>query len=140
MKATAGLIASLEIEAHDPTAAYWTANRPLNIQLVITNQSNRVIEIDASKTNFEFSSVAGDGKRRVTFASLLPSPEPDDASTTVLAPGQNLRLTWIFDLKDSPLSREWSGYVNIKGVYTNPRNNKHLISNSVERYYYGVEK
>ena len=140
LKATAGLIASLEIEAHDPTAAYWTANRPLNIQLVITNQSNRVIEIDASKTNFEFSSVAGDGKRRVTFASLLPSPEPDDASTTVLAPGQNLRLTWIFDLKDSPLSREWSGYVNIKGVYTNPRNNKHLISNSVERYYYGVEK
>ena len=148
LKATAGLIASLEIEGHDPSGAYWTANRPLNIQLVITNQSNRVIEIDASKNNFEFSSVAGDGKRRVTSASLLPSPEPGDASATVLAPGQKLKLTWMVDLKDSPLSREWSGYVNIKCVYTNPRKNKQgnmwrgeqLISNSVERFYYPLEK
>lgn len=148
LKSTAGLIASLEIEGHDPSGAYWTGHRPLNISLVITNQSNRVIEIDASKDNFEFSSVAGDGKRRVTSASLLPSPEPRDASVTALAPGQKLKLTWIIDLKDSPLSREWSSYVNIKCVYTNPRKNKQgnawrgeqLISNSVERYYYGVEK
>ena len=148
LKATAGLIASLEIEAHNPSGAYWTANRPLNINLVITNQSNRVIEIDASKNNFEFSSVAGDGKRRVTSASLLPSAEPGDANMATLAPGQKLKLTWTVELKDSPLSREWSGYVNIKCVYTNPRKNKQgntwrgeqLISNSVERYYYPVEK
>lgn len=148
LKATAGLIASLEIEAHDPSGVYWTANRPMKINLVITNQSNRVIEIDASKENFEFSSVAGHGKRRVTSASLLPSPEPGDARVLVIAPGQKLKLTWIIDLKDSPLSREWSGYVNIKCVYTNPRTNKQgntwrgtkLISNSVERFYYGVEK
>ncbi len=148
LKATAGLTASLEIEGHDPGGTYWTANRPLNINLVITNQSNRVIEIDASTNNFEFSSVAGDGKRRVTSASLLPSPESGDASATVLTPGQKLKLTWIIDLQDSPLSREWSGYVNIKCVYTNPQKHKQgnmwrgeqLISNSVERFYYPLEK
>ena len=148
LKSTAGLIASLEIEGHDPSGVYWTASRPLNISLVITNQSNRVIEIDASKNNFEFSSVAGDGKRRVTSASLLPSPEPRDASVAVIAPGQKLKLTWIVDLKNSSLSREWSGYVNIKCVYTNPPTNKQgniwrgeqLISNSVERYYDPTEK
>lgn len=148
LRATSGLIASLEIEGHDSNGVYWTANRPLNINLVITNQSSRVIEIDASRNNFEFSSVAGDGKRRVTPASSLPSPERGDASVAALAPGQSLKLTWIVDLKDSPLSREWSGYVNIKCVYTNPRTNKQgnmwrgeqLISNSVERAYYGVEK
>lgn len=148
LKATAGLIASLEIEAHDPSGTSWTSNRPLHISLVITNQSNRAIEIDTSRNNFEFSSVAGDGKRRVTSASLLPAPEPRDVSATVLAPGQKLKLTWIVELKDSPLAREWSGYVNIKCVYTNPRKNRQgntwrgeqLISNSVERYYYPVEK
>ena len=148
LKATAGLITSLEIEGHDSSGVYWTANRPMNINLVITNQSNRIIEIDASKENFEFSSVAGDGKRRVTSASLLPSPEPRDANVAVLTPGQKLKLTWTVDLKDSPLSREWSGYVNIKCVYTNPQEHKQgntwrgeqLISNSVERYYYPVEK
>ena len=148
LKATAGLVASLEIEGHDPSGAYWTANHLLNIDLVITNQSNRVIEIDASKDNFEFSSVAGDGKRRVTSASLLPSPEPRDKSVAALAPGQKLKLTWTVDLKDSPLSREWGGYVNIECVYNNPRKNKQgstwrgeqLVSNSVERYYYPLEK
>ena len=148
LKATAGLVASLEIEGHDPSGVYWTANRPLNINLVITNQSNRVIEIDASRENFEFSSVSGDGKRRVTSASLLSSPEPRDVSAAVLAPGQKLKLTWKVNLKDSPLSREWGGYVNIKCVYTNPRKNKQgdmwrgkqLISNSVERFYYPLEK
>src|SRR6185503_16546914 len=105
LKPTSGLIASLEIEGHDPSGAYWMRNRPLNINLVITNQSNRVIAIDTSKDNFEFSSV-GNGKRTAISASSLPSPEPRGASTEVLAPGQKLKLTWIVDLKDSPLSRE----------------------------------
>jgi hypothetical protein len=147
LKPTAGLIASLEIEGHDPSGTHWTANRPLNINLVITNLSKRFIEIDTSKENFQFSSVAGDGQRRVTSASLLPSPEPRDTNVE-LAPGQKLKLTWTVDLKDSTLSHEWSGYVNIKCVYTNPRRHKQgnawrgeqLISNSVERYYYPVEK
>jgi hypothetical protein len=148
LRATSGLVASLEIEAHDSSGLYWERSRPLNINLVITNQSNRVIAFDASKDNFEFSAVAGNGQRRVTAASLLPSPEPPVKNIEVLAPGQKLRLTWIMDLKDSPLSREWIGYVNIKCVYTNPRKQKlesmwrgrKLISNSVERYYYGADE
>ena len=147
LKASSGLIASLEIEGHDPGGAYWKRSRPLNINLVITNQSKRVIAIDAAKENFEFSSVAGNG-RRVTSATLLPSPQPPVKNIEVLAPGQKLRLSWIVDLKDSPLSREWSGYVNIKCVYTNPLKQKQesmwrgqkLISNSVERYYYGADE
>jgi hypothetical protein len=148
LKATAGLVASLEIQGHGPNEAYWTGNEPLDINLVITNKSNRVIEIDVSKDNFAFSSVAGNGERRVTSASLLPSAEPRSASMAVISPGQKLKLTWIVDLKDSPLSREWIGYVNIKCVYTNPRKQKQgsmrrgeqLISNSVERYYYPAEQ
>jgi hypothetical protein len=148
LKATAGLTASLEIEGHDPNGTHWTVNSPLKIDLAITNQSNRVIEIDASKENFVFSSVAGNGERRVTSASLLPSPEPREPTVTVLAPGQKLKLTWVVNLKDSPLARDWSGYVNIKCIYTDPRKHKQgsmwrgeqLISNSVERYYYGAEE
>lgn len=144
LRATAGLIASLEIEGHGPTGEYWMGNTPLNITLAITNQSNRLIEIDASKDNFVFSSVAGNGQRRDTSASLLPSPEPHGVTMAVLAPGQKLKLTWIVDLKDSLLSREWSAYVNIKCIYNNPRKHKQgamwrgeqLISNSVERFYY----
>jgi hypothetical protein len=54
-------------------------------------------------------------------------------------------LRWVVEnLKESPLSRGWAGYVNIKCVFTNPRKNatggmwrgETLISNSVERYYY----
>ena len=141
--ATAGLTASLKIDGHDPSGAYWMGNNRLNINLAITNQSKHPIEIDASKNNFVFSSV--NGERRNTSASLLPSPEPNGASLAVIAPGQKLTLMWVVELKDSPLSRGWSeGYVNIKCVYTNPKTHKQgamwrgeqLTSNSVERYYY----
>lgn len=144
LKPTAGLIAALEIEGHDSGGIAWMENRPLNINLVITNQSRRPIEIDPSKNNFVFSSVAGDGERRVTPASLLPSPEPGGADQVVISPGQKLKLSWVVQLKDSPLSRGWIGYVNIKCVYINPYKHKQgvmwrgeqLVSNSVERYYF----
>jgi hypothetical protein len=144
LKATEGLTASLEIEGHDPSGAYWVGDRPLVINLAITNQSKRVVEIDAAPDNFLFSSVAGSGERTTTPATLLPSPQPG-AEIAVIEPGQELRLRWVVEtLKESPLSRGWAGYVNIKCVYTNPRKNKRgamwrgerLISNSVERYYY----
>ena len=90
------------------------------------------------------SSVAGDGERRVTPASLLPSPEPSAADRVVISPGQKLELRWVVKLNDSPLSRGWIGYVNIKCVYINPHKHKQgvmwrgeqLVSNSVERYYF----
>ena len=144
LQPTAGLIAALEIEGHDSGGVAWMGNRPLNVNLVITNQSTRPVEIDASKNNFVFSSVAGDGQRRVTPASLLPSPEPGRADQVVISPGQKLELRWVVKLKDSPLSRGWVGYVNIKCVYINPHKHKQgvmwrgeqLVSNSVERYYF----
>ena len=144
LKPTAGLIAALEIEGHDSGGVAWVGNRPLNVNLVITNQSTSPIEIDASKNNFVFSSVAGDGERRVTPASWLPSPEPSGADQVVISPGQKLELRWVVKLKDSPLSRGWIGYVNIKCVYINPHKHKQgvmwrgeeLVSNSVERYYF----
>jgi hypothetical protein len=144
LKATEGLTASLEIDGHDPSGVYWVGDRPLVINLAITNQSERVVEIDASADNFLFSSVAGSGERTTTPASLLPSPKLG-AEIAVIKPGQKLRLRWVVEtLKESPLSRGWSGYVNVKCVYTTPRKNKRgamwrgerLISNSVERYYY----
>jgi hypothetical protein len=144
-RATAGLTASLKIDGHDPSGAYWMANNRLTVNLAITNQSKHPIEIDASRNNFVFSSVAANGERTNTPASLLPSPEPNGASLAVIAPGQKLTLMWVVELKDSPLSRGWSeGYVNIKCVYTNPKTHKQgamwraeqLTSNSVERYYY----
>jgi len=147
LRATAGLTASLEIEGHHPSGAYWMGNNRLNINLAITNQSRRPIEIDASKDNFVFSSVAGNGERTATPASLLPSPEPSGAGVAVIAPGQKLTLMWVVELKDSPLSRGWSeGYVNIKCVYTNLQKHKQgamwrgeqLTSNSVERFYYSA--
>lgn len=144
LKATEGLTAALEIAGHgyDATGAYWLGDRPLVINLAITNQSKRVIEIDAAADNFLFSSVAGE--RTNTPARLLPSPEAG-AEIAVIKPGETLRLRWVVEtLKESPLSRGWVGYVYIKCVYTNPRKNKRgamwrgeqLISNSVERYYY----
>ena len=144
LKATEGLTASLEIagHGHDVTGAYWLGDRPLVINLAITNQSKRVIEIDASADNFLLSSVAGE--RTNTPARLLPSPEAG-AGIAVIKPGETLRLRWVVEtLKESPLSRGWVGYVNIKCVYTNPRKSKRgamwrgqqLISNTVERYYY----
>jgi hypothetical protein len=142
LKATEGLTASLEIEGHDPSGAYWLGDRPLVINLAITNRSKRVIEIDTSADNFLFSSVAGE--RTNTAASLLLSPEAG-AEIAVIKPGETLRLRWVVEkLKESPLSRGWAGYVNIKCVYNNPRKNRsgamwrgeRLISNSVERYYY----
>jgi hypothetical protein len=144
LKATAGLIASLEIAGDDPSGVAWTENSPLNINLTITNQSKRPIEIDASNDNFVFSSVAGDGERRVTPATLLPSPEQSGAGRVVLSPGQKLNLRWVMKLKDSPLSRGWIGYVNVKCIYTNSQKHKpgvmwrgeQLVSNSVERFYY----
>ena len=148
LKATAGLIASLEIGGNDPGGVAWIGNRPLNIELAITNQSSRRIEIDASTDNFVFSSVSGAGERIVTSASLLPSPDSGGARLVVLSPGQKLKLRWVVELKDSPLSRGWIGYVNIKCVYTNPQKHKHqvmwrgeqLVSNSVERFYFGEQK
>jgi hypothetical protein len=144
LKPTAGLIAALEIEGHDSGGVAWVGNRPVNINLVITNLSTRPIEIDASKNNFLFSSVAGDGERRVTPAGLLPSPQPSRAGQVVISPGEKLELRWVVKLKDSPLSRGWIGYVNIKCVYINPHEHKQgvmwrgeqLVSNSVERYYF----
>lgn len=144
LKPTAGLIAALEIEGHDAGGVAWTGNRPVNVNLVITNQSTRPIEIDASKNNFMFSSVAGDGKRRDTPASLLPAAEPGSAGQVVISPGQKLELRWVVTLKNSPLSSGWIGYVNIKCVYINPHKLKRgvmwrgeqLVSNSVERYYF----
>ena len=144
LKPTAGLIAALDIEGHDSGGVAWMGNRPLNINLVITNQSTRPIEIDASKDNFVFSSVAGDGERRVTPANLLPSPEPSRADQVVISPGQKLELRWVVKPKDSPLSRGWIGYVNIKCIYINPHKHQQgvmwrgeqLVSNSVERYYF----
>jgi hypothetical protein len=144
LKPTAGLIAALEIEGHDSGGVAWMGNRPVNINLVITNLSTRPIEIDASKNNFVFSSVAGDGERRVTPAGLLPSPEPSRADPVVISPGEKLELRWVLKLKDSPLSRGWIGYVNIKCVYINHHKHKlgvmwrgeQLVSNSVERYYF----
>ena len=144
LKPTAGLIAALEIEGHDSGGVAWIGNRPVNISLVITNLSTRRIEIDASKDNFVFSSVAGDGERRATPAGLLPSPEPSRADQVVISPGEKLELRWVVKLKDSPLSRGWIWYVNIKCVYINPHKHKQgvmwrgeqLVSNSVERYYF----
>jgi PBS lyase HEAT-like repeat-containing protein len=144
LKPTAGLIAALEIEGHDSGGVAWMGNRPVNINLVITNLSTRPIEIDAAKNNFVFSSVAGDGERRVTPAGLLPSPESSRADQVVISPGEKLELRWVVKLKDSPLSRGWIGYVNVKCVYINPQKHKQgvmwrgeqLISNSVERYYF----
>lgn len=144
LNATEGLTAYLEIagHGHDLTGAYWIGDRPLVINLAITNQSKRVIEIDASSDNFLFSSVAGE--RTNTPARLLPSPEAG-TEIAVIKPGETLRLRWVAEtLKESPLSRGWVGYVNIKCVYTNPQKSKRgamwrgeqLISNTVERYYY----
>jgi hypothetical protein len=118
LKATAGLIAFLEIAGRDPSGVAWIENRPLNINLTITNQSKRPIEIDASKDNFVFSSVAGDGERRVTPATLLLSPEQSGAGLVVLSPGQKLNLRWEVKPKGSPLSRGWIGCVNVKCVYS----------------------
>src|SRR4029079_11015162 len=101
LKATAGLIASLEIGGNDPGGTSWIGNRPLKIDLAITNQSSRRIEIDASTDNFVFSSVSGDGKRTDTSASLLPSPDSSGARLVVLSPGQKLNLRWVVELKDS---------------------------------------
>lgn len=146
LKATEGLTASLEIEGHDPSGAYWVGDRPLVISLTITNQSKRVIEIEAAVDNFLFSSVAGSGQRTNTPANLLPSPQPG-AEIAVIKPGEKLKITWVVkSLKESPLSRGWSGYVNIKCVYTNPQKSKRgarwrgerLVSNSVEKYYYSA--
>lgn len=147
LKATAGLIASLEIDSNDPGGLAWVGNGPLNINLTITNQSSRRIELDASIDNFVFSSVAGDGKRRDTSANLLPSPDSSGARLVTLSPGQKLKLRWKVELMKSPLSRGWVGYVNIKGVYTNPQKHKQgvmwrgkqLVSNSVERFYHGEQ-
>ena len=144
LKATEGLTASLDIEGHGPdlTGVYWLGHRPLVINLAITNQSKRAIEIDASADNFIFSSVAGE--RTNTPARLLRLAEAG-AKIAVIKPGGTLRLRWVAEkLRDSPLSRGWVGYVIIKCVYNNPRKNKsgamwrgeQLISNSVERYYY----
>jgi len=146
LKASAGLTASLEIEGHDEKGLFWIGARLLKINLTITNQSKRSIEIDASRENFVFSSVQGMGKRTDTPTSLLASPEPSGLGLTVIAPGQRLTLEWVVELKDSPLSHGWMGYVNIKCIYTNPQKRKHgsmwrgeqLISNSVERYYFPV--
>ena len=148
LKATAGLVASLEIDGNDPGGMAWVGNRPLNIELAITNQSSRRIEIDASTENFVLSSVSGDGKRTDTPANLLPSPDSRGERRVVLAPGQKLELRWVVQLKDSPLSRGWDGYINIKCVYTNPQKQKNriiwrgeqLVSNSVERFYYGEQR
>jgi hypothetical protein len=148
LKATKGLTASLEIDGHDPAGVSWMGNKPLNINLAITNQSSRPIEIDASESNFVFSSVAGDGKRRDTPANLLPSPESSGPRLVMLSPGQKLTLRWLVKLKDSPLSGGWIGYVNVKCVYINPEKHKHgvrwqgeqLVSNSVERFYHGEQK
>jgi hypothetical protein len=146
LRPTAGLTASLEIEGHGPSEAYWLGNNPLNIRLAITNHSKRPIEIDTSKDNFVFS--VANGERTVTPASLLPSPEPSSTGLAVIAPRQKLTLMWVVELKDSPLSRGWkNAYVNIKCVYTNPQKHKRgamwrgeqLTSNSVERYYYPPE-
>jgi hypothetical protein len=142
LKPTAGLTASLEIAGHGSgaTGAYWLGDRPLVINVAITNQSKRVIEFDASTDNFVFSS----GERSNTSARSLTSPEAD-AGIAEIKPGESLRLRWVVEtLKESPLSRGWIGYVYIKCIYTNPRKNKRgamwrgeqLISNSVERYYY----
>ena len=146
LKATEGLTASLEIEGHghNLTGEYWMGDRPLVISFAITNQSKRDVEIDVSPDNFLFSSVSGSGERKSTPASSLPSREPGPEIATI-KPGQVFKLRWVVEnLKESPLSRGWSGYVNIKCVYTTPRRNKRgvmwrgerLISNSVERYYY----
>ncbi len=144
LKATKGLTAFLEIEGHNPSGVYWLGDRPLVINLAITNQTKRVVEIDTAAENFLFSSVAGSGERTTTPASLLTSPKPD-AEIAVIKPGQKLRLRWVVEsLKESPLSRGWVGQVNIKCVYTTPRKNKkgamwrgeQLISNTVEKYYY----
>lgn len=147
LKATAGLTASLEITEQEhglTTKTYWLGDRPLVLNIAIRNQSRRIIEIDASVNNFLFSSVAGSGVRTNTPASLLPPPEPSK-KTAVLKPGQEFRLRWFVEtLKESPLSNGWTGYVNLKCVYTNPRRNEagatwrgeQLVSNSVERYYY----
>ena len=144
LKPTEGLTASLEIEGHEPTGVFLAGDRPLVINLAITNQSKKVIELDAATNNFQLSSVSGDGVRTTTLASLLPSTKPD-TEIAVLKPGQKLTLRWTVEkLKDSPLSRGWIGYVSIKCVYINPGKNKRgamwrgerLISNSVQRYYY----
>ena len=141
LKPTDGLTASLEIEGHD--SGFWIGDRPLVINLAITNHSKRAVEIDASVDNFLFSSVVGSGERTTTPASKLPLPGAG-AEIAVIKPGQKFRLRWVVEtLKESPLSRGWAGYVNIKCVYTNSRKNKRgamwrgerLISNSVERPY-----
>ena len=144
LKPTAGLTASLEIPGHGPSGEYWIGNSRMNINLVITNHSKRAIEIDASRESFVFSSVSGNGKRTDTPAKLLPSPTPSGAGLVVIVPGQKFTLTWVVELKDSSLSVGWSGYVNIKCVYTNPQRQRRgtiwrggqLVSNSVERFYY----
>jgi hypothetical protein len=146
LKATEGLTASLYIAEHGEggTGPYWFGSGPLIIMLAITNQSKKAVELDASLDNFLFSSVAGSGERTDTAASLLLSGD-DAVKIAVIKPGQKLKLSWVVEkLKESPLSRGWAGYVNIKCVYNNPRNNKspagwrgeRLISNSVERYYF----
>ncbi|HZI85421.1 MAG TPA: HEAT repeat domain-containing protein [Pyrinomonadaceae bacterium] len=149
LRPTAGLTSSLRIDGHDPSGVYWMGNNRLNISLTITNQSKHPIEIDTSKNNFVFSSVAANGERTDTPVSLLPSPEPNGARRAVIPPGQKLTLMWVTELKDSPLSRRWSeGYVNIKCIYTNPKIHKQgamwrgerLTSNSVERRYYPALK
>ena len=148
LKAVAGLTASLEIAGHehDLTGAYWLGSRPLIIDLAITNHTRRVIEIDAVADNFLFSSVSGSGERKDMPASLLSSPTPG-AGMSIVKPGQKLRLRWVVEtLKESPLSRGWLGYTNIRCVYTPSGKNKtgamwrgnQLISNSVERYYYAA--
>jgi hypothetical protein len=149
LKPTEGLTATLEIEGHgnDLTGAYWLGDHSLIIHLAITNHSKRVIEIDADANNFAFSSVSGSGERTNTPAGLLPMPRRSPA-IPVIAPGQKASLRWVVEsLKQSPLSRGWVGYVNIKCIYTAPQKSRTgsmwrgqvLISNSLQRYYYPVD-
>lgn len=76
LKATQGLTASLEIEGHDPSGAYWVGDRPLVLHLVITNQSKRAVEIDASADNFLFRQwrAAGSAPSRPRARCLHPRP------------------------------------------------------------------
>jgi hypothetical protein len=142
LKPTEGLTAALEIEGNDPSGENWIGDLPVVINLVITNHSKRIIEIDASADNFLFSSAVDE--RTATRASLLRSSDPD-VKLAMIKPRQTLRLRWDVEvLKESPLSRGWLGTINTKCAYTNPRKNKsgamwrgeRLISNSVERYYF----
>lgn len=142
---SAGLTASLDIQATAPDGLYWLTDRHLVLTLTIVNHSSQRIEIDPSAERFFFSVVTGNGERVVTPANRLPSPQVIEG-TAAIPPQSRLILRWtVASLRDSPLSRDWAGNVYVRCEYVHVQaagrgaswRGDRLISNSIQQLYPG---